>query len=38
MLSGTGTSLIYPLLGLKLYGWNFVGTGKDYQSTQETLL
>lgn len=24
---GTGASLIYPILGYKLYGWNFLATG-----------
>lgn len=26
-ISGTGSSLIYPILGNKLYKWSFLGTG-----------
>ena len=26
---GTGSSLIYPILGERIYGWNFVGTDID---------
>lgn len=29
---GTGASCIYPLLGAKVYGWNFVGTDISKQS------
>ena len=29
---GTGASCIYPLLGVKTYGWNFVGTDISKQS------
>jgi len=27
---GTGSSLIYPILGLKIYKWNFLGTGSYF--------
>jgi len=29
---GTGATCIYPLLGTKIYNWNFVGTDVDEQS------
>lgn len=29
---GTGSSLIYPILGERIYGWNFLGTDIDVNS------
>lgn len=31
---GTGASLIYPILGLKIYGWSFLGTEINQQAYQ----
>ena len=33
--SGTGASAIYPLLGVRMYDWNFIATEIDPDSIQE---
>ena len=32
--SGTGASCIYPLLGVRMYDWNFLATDVDTESIE----